>query len=236
MNVITQWFTDQGNFPFFPIHQINSCFWESVNWKQNQLIWTISQVTLITANPPCETWYDGREKMKSSWRQYLHRTVKCALCVYLFALFLTHLLSVFFSPWSIYIFAYFRQLGNHIITGRFETIDPRLRLDLAEYDKFPLLLSVNNYQTWNKPLSVWPLMFRSAQAYISRSDKHNKHYCCCMFEKTCPRTHLHQEETWYDVGAGLLEAFVLLKAFHHPPLRWKLTSNHLWGQGSFQSF
>lgn len=42
--------------------------------------------------------------------------------------------------------------------------------------------------------------------------------------------HLHEEETWHYVGAGLLQASVFWKAARHPPLCSPLASNHLWGQ------
>lgn len=45
-------------------------------------------------------------------------------------------------------------------------------------------------------------------------------------------THLHKEEAWHYVGAGLLQACVIRKAACHPPLCWLLTSDHLWVQKS----
>lgn len=72
------------------------------------------------------------------------------------------------------------------------------------------------------------------------SDEHNKPPRCCVLfpclNKIHPNTHLHKEEAWHDVGAGLLQAFVIRKVPHHPPLCWQLTANHLQGQRSLQSF
>ncbi len=39
-----------------------------------------------------------------------------------------------------------------------------------------------------------------------------------LFNKICPSTHLHKEEAWHDVSAGLLQAAVVRKAPHRPPL------------------
>lgn len=44
-----------------------------------------------------------------------------------------------------------------------------------------------------------------------------RHHCCCTLFPFEQKTHLHKEEAWHDVGAGLLQASVIRKALHHPP-------------------